>query len=128
MIKCERLLFGALENAGLSTTYANAGFNYIGANFYFYCEHGSHHQVLAGTITGIGLSDEGGLKLYVSVPEFWDEPLLFLRYNETENAWEAILANDESRAEDRYVGFLSIRQLRKKLNNYEKGFVAALLI
>lgn len=57
----------ALKVAGLPADITSV----VGKQFVFGCYHGSHHTFLSGTVTGIGLSDEGGLKLYVSTPAFW---------------------------------------------------------
>lgn len=67
----------------------------VGRKFFFCCEHGSHAHAFVGTITGIKWSDEAGLKLFVSVPEMWGEPLLCLI---RENAvWIAVLPVDRQR-------------------------------
>lgn len=57
----------ALKEAGLPADITSV----VGKQFVFGCHHGSHHTFLSGTVTGIGLSDEGGFKLYVSTPNFW---------------------------------------------------------
>ena len=54
----------------------------IGRLFTFNSEHGSHHHMLCGTITGINISDEGGLQLSVSIPEIWGKRLKSLIYIE----------------------------------------------
>ena len=61
-------LFESLAEAGLPQ---NVG-DIIGRKFIFDSEFGSHHIVLVGTVTGIRVSDEGGLKLEVSSREFWN--------------------------------------------------------
>lgn len=57
----------ALKEAGLPADITSV----VGKQFVFGCHHGSHRTILSGTVTGIQLSDEGGLKLYVSTPNFW---------------------------------------------------------
>lgn len=51
----------------------------LGKHYLFECEHGSHEEVLAGTIQAISWSDEGGLQLYVTSPRFFGRPLICLR-------------------------------------------------
>lgn len=53
----------------------------IGRKFLFDCPHGSHHEILFGTITGLSISDESGLTIFLSTPRFWGEPLHALRFN-----------------------------------------------
>lgn len=69
----------------------------IGRKFFFVCEHGSHTHAFAGTITGVKWSDEAGLKLFVSVPEMWGEPLLCLIRES--GGWSAILPVDRNKPE-----------------------------
>ena len=51
----------------------------IGTKFLFGSEHGSHQEILAGTVKAVGLSDEGGLDLYVSTPRFFGRPLISIK-------------------------------------------------
>ena len=110
MVNLETELCDALVKTGLWPTKKDPGLAYIGAKFHFYAISGSHHHVLAGTITGIGLSDEGGLKFYVSVPEFWGEKLLYLSFDEDIGCWYVRLAEDGSRAEDCAAGVLKVQR------------------
>lgn len=51
----------------------------LGRSYSFVAEHGSHHEILFGTITAIGISDEVELELFVSSPSFFGCPLVSLR-------------------------------------------------
>ncbi len=48
--------------------------------FLFFTTHDSHHEILIGTITGIHISDEDGLELYITTPPVRGERLNRLRY------------------------------------------------
>lgn len=72
--------------------------NVIGKKFRFYSKHGSHFNMLTGTILGMEYSDEGGLKLFVSVPMMWGEPLRFLRFYSGSSGWCAEIGSAESKA------------------------------
>lgn len=56
------LVKAALKKAKLPIDLSNV----IGRNFLFARYHGSHHALMAGTITGITFNDEGNLVLNVS--------------------------------------------------------------
>jgi hypothetical protein len=66
----------------------------VGKNFAFTAEHGSHRHELLGTVTGVMWSDEGGIKLFVSIPEFWGRPLKCLTH--TEKGWCAYIDVDDN--------------------------------
>ena len=83
-----------LKEAGLPTDPRQV----IGKLYEFECEHGSHHEILVGTVRAIGISDTGGLNLYVSSPYFFGGPLTSIMYNN--GKWMAYvvskpLSNDE---------------------------------
>ena len=99
-----------MVKTGLWPTKKDPGLAYIGAKFHFYAISGSHHYALVGTITGISLSDEGGLKFYVSVQGFWGEKLLYLGYDEDQGYWYARFAEDDSRADDFVAGTLKVQR------------------
>ncbi len=63
----------------------------VGRLFTFESKHGSHYHLLCGTITGISISDEGGLELFVSIPEIWGERFRSLIYNEIERSWRVCM-------------------------------------
>lgn len=65
----------------------------LGKPFLFAASHGSHSHLLYGTVTGIMWSDEGGLMLFVSIPEIWGRPLKCLMYND--GTWSARLHIDQ---------------------------------
>ncbi len=88
----EYLLNEELERVGLPPAE-----EMIGRKFFFGCEHGSHTHALVGTITGVKWSDEGGLTLFVSVPEMWGEPLLYLIRED--HGWSAVLPVDRKKPE-----------------------------
>lgn len=75
----------ALQHAGLPTDPKEI----VGRLYRFGCEHGSHHQILCGTICGIEVSDEGGLELHVTNPRFWGAPLISIMYGEASHRWVA---------------------------------------
>ena len=54
-----------------------------GRNFTFASQHGSHFEILMGIIKGVGYSDEGGFKLYVSCPKFWGVKLDSITWDST---------------------------------------------
>lgn len=72
----------ALREAGLPTDR-----EVIGQLYRFDCSHGSHREILVGSVKALGLSDEGGLALYVTSPTFWGEPLVSIQRRE--NGWVA---------------------------------------
>ncbi len=53
----------------------------IGRLYRFESEHGSHHDILVGTIQAIGVTDEGGLDVYVSNPRFFGARLISIKYS-----------------------------------------------
>ena len=65
----------------------------VGKEFIFTAEHGSHRHELWGTVIGVKWSDEGGLKLFVSIPEFWGRPLKCLTL--VEDKWCAHIDIDD---------------------------------
>ena len=65
-----------LRKAGLPTNPAEV----MSQIYRFGCEHGSHHQILVGTVLAIEISDEGSLELHVSNPTFWNQRLISLMY------------------------------------------------
>lgn len=65
----------------------------VGKEFIFTATHGSHRHELWGTVTGVSWSDEGGIKLFVSIPEFWGRPLKCLTH--TEKGWCAYIDVDD---------------------------------
>jgi hypothetical protein len=67
----------ALTEAGLPARIHHV----IDRMYCFSCEHGSHYRVLAGKVTAISLSDEGGLVLHVTSPNFWGGGLANFFYN-----------------------------------------------
>ncbi|MDO8425113.1 MAG: hypothetical protein Q7T01_01195 [bacterium] len=75
----------ALQEAGLPLSPTLV----IGQQFRFGSEHGSHHNILVGTIIGIELGDEAGLELYVSNPRIWGTPLISIMYSD--GTWSAYM-------------------------------------
>lgn len=83
--ECHRMSFGkggvyaattaAIEEAGLKDMPRQL----LGKSYRFVAEHGSHHQILFGTVTAINISDESGLELFVTSPTFFGLPLVSLR-------------------------------------------------
>jgi len=71
----------------------------VGKDFFFKAEHGSHRHELWGTITGAMWSDEGGVKLFVSIPEFWGKPLKCLIH--TEKGWCVYIDIDDTEMKQR---------------------------
>lgn len=65
----------------------------LGSTFQFGAAWGSHHEILMGKITGIGLSDEGGLDFYVSCPRFWGKPLISIKRNN--GKWLAYIRDED---------------------------------
>ncbi|MGE5393066.1 MAG: hypothetical protein ACM3NH_04975 [Candidatus Saccharibacteria bacterium] len=65
---------------------ANGQWLQSGEKFRFICEHGSHFHVVDGTITGIELSDEGGLQIEVSNRTMWGRPIMYLAFTK-ERGW-----------------------------------------
>ena len=63
----------------------------IGRKYCFGAKFGSHYQVLVGTITGIQISDEGGIDLEVSSKRFHGLRLLSLKWMEQYKNWAAYL-------------------------------------
>jgi hypothetical protein len=89
----------ALRNAGLSPDPRQV----IGRFYRFGCEHGSHHQILFGTIQAVQVSDEGGLDLYVSNPRFWGMKLMSLKHSN--GKWMAYVDIDvPQRTEEDFEG------------------------
>ncbi|MDP1719154.1 MAG: hypothetical protein Q8L24_01875 [bacterium] len=76
-------LVAELREAGLPTDPRQV----IGRMYQFECKNGSHHHVLFGMITAIEVSDEGGLQLYVSSPQFWGDRLISFMY--VADGWRA---------------------------------------
>lgn len=66
----------------------------VGKEFIFTAEHGSHRHELWGTVIGVMWSDEGGIKLFVNIPEFWGRPLKCLTH--TEKGWCAYIDVDDT--------------------------------
>lgn len=85
--------------------------NVIGKKFRFYSEHESHFHMLTGIIVGMEYSDEGGLKLFVSVPMMWGEPLRFLRFYSGSSGWCAEIGSVDGK-----IGRESLRGKLKLLN------------
>ncbi len=78
----EQELRNNLESAGLTL-------DIIGRRFRFGCIHGSHHQILVGTIEALRISDEGGFELQVSNRLFWGTSLLGIYWNPDNCNWTA---------------------------------------
>src|SRR3989338_5348959 len=66
----------------------------VGKEFIFTAAHGSHRHELWGRIIGVAWSDEGGLKLFVSIPEFGGNPLKCLV--QTDKGWCAYVETDDT--------------------------------
>lgn len=59
--------------------------------FFFSAEFRSHHCAIVGKITGFGISDEGGLDFYVSIPRFAGRKLISLKFDADEKQWLAVV-------------------------------------
>jgi len=79
---------------GCDLVMANIPHDSIGKQFVFSAKHGSHSYALMGTIMGMMWSDEGGLQLFVSMPEFWGRPLKCLSFG-NDSIWSAVLEIDD---------------------------------
>ena len=115
MVTFEADLGDALVKTGLWATKKDPALAYIGSRFHFYAISGLHHHVLVGTITGIDLSNEWGLKLYSSVPEFGGKKLLYLSYDEDFERWYVRLAEDDSLTEDCVAGALKVQRAEDEI-------------
>ena len=59
----------------------------VGLRFSFLCKHGSHEQIIFGSITGISYSDEMGLMFQISNERFWGLPILGLFFDPQSKTW-----------------------------------------
>lgn len=69
-----------------------------GKKFTFVAEHGSHRHELKGHIQSVSWSDEGGLKFFVDVPEFWGRPLRCFMLHR--GSWQAYMKLDKKDLDD----------------------------
>lgn len=61
-----------------------------GRDYMFRAEHGSHNEILYGTVKALGISDEGGLDIYVSNPRFYGMRLISIKHT-GKNEWSAFI-------------------------------------
>ena len=92
----DRELMEQLVEAGLPSKPSKL----IGRPYRFGYESGSHLQILVGTITGIMISDEGGLELEVSNLTFTGQKLLGIMRDQDRGKWMAHV--DAQQVEDRF--------------------------
>jgi hypothetical protein len=59
----------------------------VGLRFSFLCKHGSHEQLIVGSITGISYSDEMGFMFQISNERFWGLPILGLFFDPQSKTW-----------------------------------------
>lgn len=59
----------------------------VGMRFSFLCKHGSHQQLIVGSITGISYSDEMGLMFQISNERFWGLPIQGLFFDPQSETW-----------------------------------------
>ena len=87
----------------------------IGRAFRFDCRHGSHHEILVGTIVAIKISDEGGLDLFVSSPRFWGKPLISIK--RSNGKWMAYVDVEPPKWADGDFG-ISEAQNERKIDDF----------
>lgn len=103
----------------LQTSLASAGLpiepvQLLNHVFQFSAEHGSHFHVLLGSILAVQFSDEGGLELHVTSPEFWNQKIKSLRH-EHDQVWSVVLHREPPPSRRRAAQLGTVRPFLGKL-------------
>ena len=101
-------LWEALERAGLQPDPDTI----IGHKYVFKCYHGSHHHILAGIVTAIQVSDEGGFEIHITSPEIWGQKIRGIM--KTDKGWAVVV----------YQKKLNRKQLKQMSEEAVENYIA----